>query len=128
MEILIDRFEIIKTEICKVFDNPYDKPTDIIGFSDGGRELAEKLVGVINPKEICFFDEAIKSDSRFHYLDFANMLEKSEIMIFAMELPDKYYKNLDDLNETCMIFVPKSYSETILALTDSGHVENLIVL
>ena len=128
MEILIDRFEIIKTEICKIFDNPYDKPTDIIGFSDGGRELAEKLVGVINPKEICFFDEAIKSDSRFHYLDFANMLEKSEIMIFAMELPDKYYKNLDDLNEVCMIFIPKCYPKTISALINSGYAENLIIL
>lgn len=70
----------------------------------------------------------LKSDPKFHYLDFVDMLEKSQIMIFTIELPEKYYKELGALNKKCIIFIPKDYSETISALTSFGYAENLILL
>lgn len=120
--------EFIKSKICKTFKNPYNKPTDIIGFQSNGINLANGLVGAINEKEICFFDEVVKSDPKFHYLDFVDMLEKSQIMIFTIELPEKYYKELGALNKECIILIPKDYSKTISALTSFGYVENLILL
>ena len=120
--------EFIKSKICKTFQNPYNKPTDIIGFQSNGINLANGLVGTISEKEICFFDEVVKSDPKFHYLDFVDMLEKSQIMIFTIELPEKYYKELGALNKKCIIFVPKNYSKTISVLTNLGYAENIILM
>lgn len=118
----------IKSEICKAFNDPYNKPTDIIGFQSDGINLANKLIGTISEKEICFFDETIKSDPKFHYLDFKDMLEKTQIMIFTIELPIKYHKELNALNKKCIIFVPKNYSKTISTLTNLGYAKNLVLL
>ena len=71
-------------------ENLYGKPTDIIGFNKTGKELANALEPLIGNKEICFYDSDIKSDDKFHYLDFENMLKKTELM-FIM---DEKYLNL----------------------------------
>jgi len=120
--------DYIKSTIEKNIDNPYDKPTDIIGFGEAGRNLANLLSGTINEKEICFFDEKNKSDKIFHYLDFKDMLLKTEIMIFTIELPEKYCKYLSGLNKKVKIFIPYSFEQTIVALKENGYGNNLVFL
>jgi len=51
--------EALKSQIIATVNNPYGKPTDIIGFN---KPLADALALLISRKEICFFDEIIKSD------------------------------------------------------------------
>lgn len=109
----------VKTAIA----NPYGRPTDLIGFK---KDIANALIPVISRKEICFFDENIKSDDTFHYLDFPDMLAKTEIMIFTTELPEKYYKYLPKLNKYVKIFIPKEYEDTVAALEQSGFSENML--
>ena len=118
----------IKNVVEKNINNPYNKPTDIIGFSEVGRNLANLLSETINEKEICFFDEKIKSDEIFHYLDFKDMLLKTEIMIFTVELPKEYYKYLSGLNKEVKIFIPHSFEQTITALKENGCENNLVFL
>ena len=65
-----------------------------------------------------FFDEEIKSDEVFHYLDFPDMLEKSEIMIFTVELPEKYYECLGRLNKKCKVFILKDLKKTMLVFKE----------
>lgn len=69
-----------------------------------------------------------KSDKVFHYLDFKDMLLKTEIMIFTIELPEKYYKFLSGLNKKVKIFIPSSFKQTISVLERNGYSENLILL
>jgi len=114
--------------IQQKYTNPYNKPTDIIGLNKTGRSIANSLLTIINPKEVCFFDEQIKNDATFHYLDFPNMLAKTEIMIFATELSEKYYQYLDRLNPKVAIFIPKNLQNTITALRRAGFEQNLILL
>ena len=112
-EKIVDDFvEAIKTEIAE----PFGRPTDVIGFSEVGKEIARALLPVIGKKEICFFDNEVKSDPVFHYLDFVDMLEKTEIMIFTIELPEKYYKYLNQMNKNVKVFIPKDFKETIAVL------------
>ena len=109
----------IRTTIAE----PYGKPTDLIGFN---KDLANALTPVISRKEICFFDENIKSDDTFHYLDFPDMLEKTEIMIFVVELSEKYYNYLPNLNKNVKIFIPAEYKNTITALEKFGFRKNML--
>ena len=102
---------------------PYGKPTDLIGFN---KDLANALTPVISRKEICFFDEIIKSDDTFHYLNFPDMLEKTEIMIFVVELSEKYYDYLPKLNKNVKIFIPAEYKNTITALEKFGFRKNML--
>ena len=114
--------------ILKEIKNPYGRPTDVIGFGSCGREVADALLPIIGQKEICFFDEKVKSDSAFHYFDFVDMLEKTEIMIFTIELPEKYYEQLDKMNKKVKIFIPKDLTETVLVLKNKGYGRNLVLL
>ena len=111
-----DFVEAVRAEVA----GPFGKPTDVIGFSEVGKDVARALLPVIGEKEICFFDEEIKSDEVFHYLDFPDMLEKSEIMIFTVELPERYYECLERLNKKCKVFIPKKFKETIAVLEEAG--------
>jgi hypothetical protein len=67
--------------------------------------LAYELEKYVTRKEICFFDEIIKDDDKYHYLDFNDMLEKSELMIFLIDLDISYFDNLDRLNKSVSIIV-----------------------
>lgn len=119
--------DIVNAVLAK-FEEPYGRPTDIIGFASEGRSIANALLSIIGQKEICFFDEKIKTDSIFHYLDFVDMLEKTEIMIFTIELPDEYYSQLDKLNKKVKIFIPKSLVKTISILKEKQFDDNLVLL
>ena len=110
-------------QIQTTIAEPYGKPTDLIGFN---KDLANALTPVISRKEICFFDENIKSDDTFHYLDFPDMLEKTEIMIFVIELSEKYYNYLPKLNKNVKIFIPAEYKNTITALEKFGFRKNML--
>ncbi len=118
----------IEGTIKNEFEAPFGRPTDIIGFGLLGRKIANVLVPIVGQKEICFFDEKIKSDPTFHYLDFVDMLEKTEIMIFTIELPNKYYDQLDRLNKKVKIFIPKNLTKTISVLIKKQFGDNLICL
>jgi hypothetical protein len=59
----------------------------------------------VTSKEICFFDEKIKKDDKYHYLNFWDMLKKSELMIFTYELPLEYFVNISDLNPNVSLVV-----------------------
>lgn len=119
--------DVIKA-ILREFREPFGRPTDIIGFDIIGKNIANDILPIIGQKEICFFDEKIKSDPIFHYLDFVDMLEKTEIMIFTIELPEKYYEQLDKMNKKVKIFIPKDLTETVLVLKNKGYGRNLILL
>ena len=135
----------IVTQIQQKFASPYNKPTDIIGLTKTGKNIAnsllaiinpkeicffdeQSLLAIINPKEICFFDEQIKSDSTFHYLDFPDMLVKTGIMIFTVELSESYYQYLAKLNPEVTIFIFKELQNTIEALREAGFEQNLVLL
>ena len=91
----------IKTD----FDNDcYGRPTDIIGFSKIGKNLALALQSIIDPKEICFYDFDVKRDSTFHYLDFEKMLAKSEIMIITEPKYLKLFNSNISLNKNTKIY------------------------
>ena len=111
----------IISAILTEVEEPYNCPTDIIGFASKGRSIANALLPIINPKEICFFDKEIKTDPTFHYLDFADMLKKTEIMIFTIELPKEYYKYISGLNKKVKIFIPSSFKQTISVLERNGY-------
>ena len=85
-------------------DSLFGRPTDIIGFSERGRELAEKLEPLVGAKEICFFDYNKKSDEKYHYLNFEDMLEKSEIMIVAEPEYMELFKNREKFNPKTKIY------------------------
>ncbi|MBQ9029487.1 hypothetical protein IJ114_01815 [Candidatus Saccharibacteria bacterium] len=119
--------DIINAVLAEV-EEPYGHPTDIIGFASEGKGIANALLPIIGQKEICFFDETIKADSTFHYLDFADMLEKTEIMIFTIELPNEYYNQLNKLNKGVKIFIPKNLVRTITILEERQFGNNLVLL
>lgn len=114
--------------VLKEIEYPYGRPTDVIGFGPLGRDVANALLPIVGQKEICFFDERIKSDPVFHYLDFVDMLEKTRIMIFTIELPEGYYKNLVNLNKKVKIFLSKDFSKTIFVLRKEGYGNNIVLL
>jgi len=114
--------------VLKKVEDPYGRPTDIIGFDLSGKSIADALLPIVGQKEICFFDENVKSDSVFHYLDFANMLEKTEIMIFTTELPSRYYGQLNKLNRKVKIFIPKGLAKTVSILEEKHYGDNMVLL
>jgi hypothetical protein len=120
--------ELVKRKILETFADPFDKPTDIIGFGEAGKAIAETICPLIGRKEICFFDEKVKRDSMFHYIDFEDLLAKTEIMIFTVELPEKYHKYLSRLNQNVAIFIPGTFAKTIDALKQFGYRDNLVRL
>ena len=114
--------------VLKEIEDPYGRPTDVIGFGSFGRNVANAFLPIVGQKEICFFDEGVKSDEVFHYLDFPDMLAKSEIMIFTIELPERYYKDLVRMNKKVKIFLPKKLSKTISVLQKEGYSNNITLL
>ena len=106
--------------------NVYWIPTDIIWFDEFGQSLALALEDYIWIKEICFFDEKIKNSNKYHYLDFNNMFEKTEIMIFTKELPSYYFENIKSLNPNVTIIVESKFKNTIEILKWNGFSNNII--
>lgn len=76
----------------------FDKPTDIIGFGEIGHALARKLDGIIGRREICYYSHN-KKDPEYHYLDFAEMLERSEYMFVTISKNPDSLALFDDLSK-----------------------------
>jgi len=106
--------------------NVYWIPTDIIWFDEFGQALALALEDYIWIKEICFFDEKIKNSNKYHYLDFNNMFEKTEVMIFTKELPSDYFKDIKSLNPNVTIILDSKFKTTIEILKRNGFSNNII--
>ena len=109
-------------------ENLFWRPTDIIWFNDFWQELSFALVDYVSKKEICFFDENIKNSDVFHYLDFFDMFEKSELMIFTTEIDEKYFFDLSRLNKNVTLVLDKSFVSLINILKDKWFSNNLLII
>jgi len=78
-------------------DELYGRPTDIIGLGDIGARLAEIFDPLVGTKEICYYDTQRK-DTRFHYLDFPDMLKKCEYMFVTVSKNPESLALFDDLS------------------------------
>ena len=103
-------------------------PTDIIWFWEFGRNLAYALEPLVTKKEICFFDLNIKHDDNFHFLNFIDMLEKSELMIFTQELPEEFLNDLCELNQNITIIIDWKFAATIKILSDNWFSKNIVII
>ena len=103
-------------------------PTDIIWFDEFGRDLAFALEPLITKKEICFFDLNIQQDDNYHFLNFKDMFQKSELMIFTKELPESFFDDLSNLNPSITIIIDWSFKSTIENLSTNWFSENIIII
>ena len=126
--------EIIEKYITAVIEAKWWKeklfwiPTDIIWFWEFGRNLAHALEPLVTKKEICFFDLNIQQDDNYHFLNFKDMFQKSELMIFTQELPEKFLNNFSELNPNITIIIDWNFTATIKALNDNWFLKNIIIL
>ena len=109
-------------------DKLFWKPTDIIWFWEFWLELANALEPYVTKKEICYFDEKIKNNTDYHYLDFTDMLEKTELMIFTCEIDISYLNNISKLNRWVLIVVDSSFSQLIAKFKELWFSDNLLIL
>ena len=124
-EKVVDDFvEAVRVEVAE----PFGKPTDVIGFSEVGKGVARALLPVIGEKEICFFDLSIQQDKNYHFLNFNDMFQKSELMIFTQELPERFLNNFSELNPNITIIIDWNFTATIKALNDNWFSKNIIIL
>ena len=103
-------------------------PTDIIWFDDFWKLLAKRLESYVTKKEISFFDEDLKDDTNYHYLEFQDMFEKTELMIFTTELSSDYFDDLSDLNPDVLIVIDKSFDRTIKLLISDWFEKNILLM
>ena len=103
-------------------------PTDIIWFDDFWKLLAKRLESYVTKKEICYFDEDLKDDTNYHYLEFQDMFEKTELMIFTTELSSDYFDDLSDLNPDVLIVIDKSFDRTIKLLISDWFEKNILLM
>ena len=103
-------------------------PTDIIGFDEFGRNLAIALEPLITKKEICFFDLDIQQDDNYHFLNFKDMFQKSELMIFTKELPESFFDDLSNLNPNVTIIIDSNFKNIIKKLSTNWFSENIIII
>jgi len=103
-------------------------PTDIIGFDEFGRNLAVALEPFITRKEICFFDLDIQQDDNYHFLNFKDMFQKSELMIFTKELPKSFFNDLSNLNPNVTIIIDSNFKNIIKKLSTNWFSENIVII
>ena len=103
-------------------------PTDIIGFDEFGRNLAIALEPLITKKEICFFDLDIQQYGNYHFLNFKDMFQKSELMIFTKELPESFFDDLSNLNPNVTIIIDSNFKNTIEKLSTNWFLENIVII
>ena len=103
-------------------------PTDIIWFWEFGKSLAIALEPLVTKKEICFFDLDIKNYEDYHYLEFKDMFEKTELMIFTKELPEIFFDNLSNLNPNVTLVIDWKFKVIIDKFSKNWFLDNLIVL
>ena len=125
-KIIIDYIDLIVKAKWWV-ENLYWIPTDIIWFNNFWREIAHQLEKYVSKKEICFFDEIIKSDPDYHYLEFVDMFKKSELMIFVTDLDSSYFESIATLNPEVTIVINGDFKRIIQIFLDNWFIDNLII-
>ncbi len=109
-------------------ENLYWRPTDIIWFGELGRNLASKLEPYVTKKEICFFDENIKDDVSYHFLEFKDMFEKSELMIFTKEISKSHLDDLSKLNPNITIVIDWNFKNLIEIFSTHWFSKNIVLV
>ena len=109
-------------------ENLYWKPTDIIWFEEFGKNLALKLEPYVTKKEICFFDENIKDDVSYHFLEFKDMFEKSELMIFTKEISKSHLDDLSKLNPNITIVIDWNFKKLIKIFRTHWFSKNIVLV
>ena len=126
--------EIIEKYITAVIEAKWWKeklfwiPTDIIWFWEFGRNLAYALEPLVSRKEICFFDLNIKHDDNYHFLNFKDMFQKSELMIFTKELSESFFDDLSNLNPNVTIIIDWDFKNTIEKLSTNWFSKNIVII
>lgn len=103
-------------------------PTDIIWFWEFGRNLAHALEPLVTKKEICFFDLNIQQDDNYHFLNFKDMFQKSELMIFTKELSESFFDDLSNLNPNVTIIIDWNFKNTIEKLSTNWFSKNIVII
>lgn len=100
-------------------EDMYGKPTDIIGFGAIGHALAKKLDGIIGRDEICYYSHN-QSDPEYHYLDFDEMLDRSEYMFITISKNPESLALFDDLSKfnsrTKVVIVANGFEDVALRM------------
>ena len=103
-------------------------PTDIIGFDEFGKNLAVALEPLVTRKEICFFDLNIQEAGDYHFLNFKDMFQKSELMIFTKELPESFFDDLSNLNPNVTIIIDSNFKTSIEKLSTNWFSKNIVII
>ena len=102
-----------------IAEDMFDKPTDIVGFGAIGHALAKKLDGIVGRKEICYYSHD-KNDPEYHYMDFHEMLDKSEYMFITISKNADSLALFDDLSkfrpQTKVIIVANGFEDVALRM------------
>ena len=109
-------------------ENLYWIPTDIIWFDEFGKNLALALEPLVTKKEICFFDLNINEYNGYHFLNFSDMFEKTELMIFTKEIPDYFFDDLSKLNPKVTLIIPWNFVDIIEKFKASWFSENITII
>lgn len=100
-------------------EDMYGKPTDIIGFGAIGHALAKKLDGIIGRDEICYYSHN-QSDPEYHYLDFDEMLDRSEYMFITISKNPESLALFDDLSKfnsrTKVVIIANGFEDVALRM------------
>lgn len=103
-------------------------PTDIIWFDEFGKNLALALEPLVTKKEICFFDLNINEYNGYHFLNFSDMFEKTELMIFTKEIPDYFFDDLSKLNPNVMLVVDEKLKDIVELFQANWFWKNVVVI
>lgn len=103
-------------------------PTDIIWFDEFGKQLALALEPFVTKKEICFFDLEIREYNNYHFLNFKDMFEKTELMIFTEELPEEFLNDLSSLNPDVTIILDSNFKATMEKLNTNWFSKNIVIV
>ena len=103
-------------------------PTDIIWFGEFGRKLALALEPLVTRKEICFFDLDVQEDENYHFFNFQDMFQKTELMIFTKELPENYFDDLSELNPKVTLVVDEKLKDIVEIFQSNWFWKNLVVI
>ena len=97
----------------------YGKPTDIIGFGAIGHALAKKLDSIVGRKEICYYS-LDPNDPEYHYMEFDELLKKSEYMFVTITKNKESLALFDDLSKfqpfTKVIIVANGFEDVAMRM------------
>ena len=103
-------------------------PTYIIWFGEFGRKLALALEPLVTRKEICFFDLDVQEDENYHFFNFQDMFQKTELMVFTKELPENYFDDLSELNPNVTLVVDEKLKDIAELFQSNWFWKNLVVI